>query len=251
MGMSVMIHKTTQIQTPIIKHTIDTPLWIKGTVEKIQHGRKEKRIRLSVHKIQSIQKNPTKLDLTYKFKEEKVFEVGDTLTLKAKLSPLGKQVVPNGYDFQMQALFQNVGGQGYITYIHKVRKPKEGNLFFEFFTKLRRHLTQKILSHAHYQEGAIATALITGDTTELKKETRQAFVNSGTAHILAISGLHLTLVGALLFLVFRLIGFCWPPIFLYIPAPKIGAILSIIGTFFYLQISGGRIPSLRAFFLSA
>lgn len=248
MGMSAMFYKKAQIQTPIINHAFNTPLWIKGTVEKIQHGRKEKRIKLVVHRIQNIQEAPKKLSFTYKFKQEKAFEVGDTLTFKAKLSPLGKQVVPNGYDFEKQALFQNIGGQGYITYIHKIRKPKETGAFFLFFTTLRQRLTQKILSHIPNQEGAIAAALITGDTTEIKKETRQAFVNSGTAHILAISGLHLTLVGGLLFLIFRLIGLCWPPIFLYMPAPKIGAVLSIIGTFFYLQISGGRIPSMRAFF---
>lgn len=245
-GLYAMMLKEDSITTSLIQTHTEAPVWVRGTVEDIRAGRKEKKIRLRVQRIEGLKENPKKLNLTYKFKQEKPFEVGDHITLKAKIGPLGAQAIPNGYDFKKQALFQNVGGQGYITYIHKVKK-KPLNTLSRFFGHLRQTLTQKILQHLPDQHGAIAAALVTGDTTEIKKTTRQHFVDSGTAHILAISGLHLTLVGGLFFLAFRLLGLFWPPLLLHIPAPKMGALFAVIGTFCYLQISGGRIPSLRAF----
>lgn len=50
----------------------------------------------------------------------------------------------------------------------------------------------------------IITALTTGDKTGIEKDTQEAFSLTGTAHVLAISGLH---VGIFSLLVFTLIGF--------------------------------------------
>lgn len=44
------------------------------------------------------------------------------------------------------------------------------------------------------QTGALAEALLTGDRSELAKETSEAFRKSGAAHILALSGLHLGII---------------------------------------------------------
>jgi len=50
----------------------------------------------------------------------------------------------------------------------------------------------------------IVTALLTGDKTKISYETKQLFSLSGTAHILAVSGLH---VGIIATIVFFLLGF--------------------------------------------
>ena len=51
--------------------------------------------------------------------------------------------------------------------------------------------------------GGIAAALITGKRGAISEEVNQAFRDSGLAHLLAISGMHLALVGGFVFLVVR------------------------------------------------
>jgi competence protein ComEC len=91
--------------------------------------------------------------------------------------------------------------------------------------------------------------LIIGEKSAIPPAVRQAFSDSGTAHILAISGLHMTLVGGVFFLLFRIL-FCFIPFFAFRPQAKKGAaIASWLGTLGYLGLSGASASSLRAFLM--
>ena len=51
--------------------------------------------------------------------------------------------------------------------------------------------------------GGIMAALITGTRGGISNATRQAFADAGLAHLLAISGLHLSLIAGFVFLMMR------------------------------------------------
>jgi competence protein ComEC len=235
--------------TPLLRTAIPKPVWVRGTVEEITQGINHKKIILKTHRVQNVIKNPpTKIQLIYRSKKDKErkLEPGDFVVLKAKLEPLQGPLVPHGYDFRQQAKFKQIGAQGYVVYVHDIKSPQQTG-WREKLETARRHLTHHFLTQLSGQEGAIAAALITGDTASISKTTRTDFSNSGTAHILAISGLHLTLIGGLLLLITRLLVGCCPPLILRIPAKKIAAVLALIGAFAYLYISGCRVPTQRAF----
>jgi competence protein ComEC len=241
--------RTLFFTTPVLKTSLDNPVWIRGTIEEITQGRNQKKLILSVKKIQTISQHPPKkIQLIYRAKKEKEknLKPGDFVVLKAKLESLQGPIVPGGYDFRQQALFKQIGAQGYVLYVHKVNSPIKPSLLQQV-DSLRLKLTQHFLKQLPGQEGAIASALITGDTGSLSKNTRAAFADSGTAHILAISGLHLTLIGGLLLAITRLFVGFFPFLILRFPAKKIAAILALIGAFGYLFLSGCRVPTQRAF----
>jgi len=172
--------------------------------------------------------------------------VGDHVSFKASLLPLSDPVSMGGYNFRRQAYFQGIGAVGRVKGAVHVEK-EDGR----FRVTARYRLTQTIRQRVAGQRGEIAAALVTGDRSGIHPDIRQAFTDAGLAHILAISGLHLTLVAGLVFLVFRR-GLALIPSFAEkYPVKKWAAVGVAAATFAYLWISGFGIPAQRAFIMVA
>lgn len=73
--------------------------------------------------------------------------------------------------------------------------------------------------------------------------------DAGLAHLLAISGLHIGLVGGLLFFVVRLLLATSETLALRYPIKKWAALAAVAGSFGYLLVSGGTLPTQRAFLM--
>ena len=72
--------------------------------------------------------------------------------------------------------------------------------------------------------GGIASALITGDRAAISDDDEQALRDAGLAHVLAIAGLHMALVGLGLFWVVRAIFAAIPSLALRYPIKKWAAL---------------------------
>jgi competence protein ComEC len=75
--------------------------------------------------------------------------------------------------------------------------------------------------------------------------------DSGLAHLLAISGLHLGLVAATVIFFLRFCFAALPPLALRLPTKKIAALLGMLAAFGYLFLAGTTVPALRAFIMVA
>jgi competence protein ComEC len=170
--------------------------------------------------------------------------IGDKIFLRASLLPLSDPVSLKGYNFRRQAYFQGIGATGRVKGPITQTQVKDKSLWL---SQTRHALTQTIRQHLPGQTGEIAAALITGDRSGIHPSIRQAFTDAGLAHILAISGLHLTLVAGLIFLIFRRGLALFPHLAENYSIKKWSAILVVLGTFAYLCISGFGIPGQRAF----
>jgi len=74
--------------------------------------------------------------------------------------------------------------------------------------------------------------------------------DSGVAHILSVSGLHLSLVAMIFFISSRVLMNCSNHLAYNVNIKFIAAFISIIGSFLYLQISGCNIAAMRAFIMT-
>ncbi len=93
---------------------------------------------------------------------------------------------------------------------------------------------------------AVLAAVLVGDRRWLPARQRARFRQSGTAHLLAISGLHVALVTALL-----LVGIRWgarrcPALVARIPAQRLAAVVALGGTWAFVLWSGAGPPAVRA-----
>lgn len=185
-----------------------------------------------------------KIRLTMPLSKPLSATIGDQASFNASLLPLSDPVSINGYNFRRQAYFQGIGATGRIkSSIHVIESNDKGL----WLAAMRYRLTQTIRQHLPGQRGEIAAALITGDRSGICLQIRQAFTDAGLAHILAISGLHLTLVAGIIFLVFRRGLALIPFLAENYPIKKWAALLGIAATFAYLSLSGFGIPAQRAF----
>ncbi len=63
---------------------------------------------------------------------------------------------------------------------------------FFYILKLRAAIKSTVNSYLPNENGGLITALLLGDTSGLSYETKQAFSNTGVAHIFSVSGLHMS-----------------------------------------------------------
>ena len=112
-------------------------------------------------------------------------------------------------------------------------------------------MTKRIMAGVGAQEGIgpVAAALMTGERRAIPKESLASMRDSGLAHLLAISSLHIGLVAGLLFFAIRLGLALIEPVALRYPIKKMAALGAVLGAFAYLLILGATIPTQRAFLM--
>lgn len=176
---------------------------------------------------------------------------GDMIAARVILQPPPQPSLPGGYDFARKAWFERIGAVGFALGGVMVTEKSGLSSWRIWLARLRLDMTKRIVAGVGAQEdiGPVAAALMTGERRAIPKEALADMRDSGLAHLLAISGLHIGLVAGLLFFAVRLGLALVEPVALRYPIKKIAALSAIIGAFAYLLISGATIPTQRAFLM--
>jgi len=176
-------------------------------------------------------------------------EPGEAIRLFALLNPPPAPASPGAYDFGRNAYFQSMGGVAFSlgetrsAYLSpppwKVRAAMAVN-------GLRYDLAKRIVARLGERTGGVAAAMTTGHEAWLDPEQVDAMRDSGLAHILSISGLHMAVVGGFSFFLVRLLVAAWPWLALRVPGKKVAAWAGLLAVGTYLIISGHPPPAERA-----
>ncbi len=97
-----------------------------------------------------------------------------------------------------------------------------------------------------YPENAEMRALVIGDQSEIGEPLRQTFARTGMAHLLVISGLHLSIVAAAMFAGARLAMMLLPGLANRGYANKVAAIAAMLAVCTYASIAGHHVSTARA-----
>jgi competence protein ComEC len=116
---------------------------------------------------------------------------------------------------------------------------------------LRLAMTQRIQAALPGSGGGIASALITGERGGIAEEDEAALRDAGLAHVLAIAGLHMALMGGGIFWLLRAVLAAIPAVALHYPIKKWAAGGALAASAFYLLISGAAPSAVRAFVMLA
>jgi len=176
--------------------------------------------------------------------------VGDRVNLKASIGPPGPPSVPGIYDFQRDAFFDGIGGVGFAYAVVLDESGPRGPPG-DWLSRLRQSINRRILTALPGEEGPVAVALMTGDQSGIAKDILQAMRDSGLAHLLSISGLHMAIVAGVVFLGLRSLLALIPRLALYHPTKKWAAVAAIVATFAYLMLSGDSVPPQRSFVMTS
>jgi competence protein ComEC len=252
LGFGAACLRTAFVAAPILDHDIG-PVRIEGVIQAIDPLPTGQRLVLQDPDIASLapQRTPDRLRVKL-MREVPDLEIGDRVSLLGKLSPPAPPFAPGGFDFQRDAFFDGIGAIGFAFGPLQTQAKAEAapGRIDAFIAEIRRSITQRILAVLPGSEGAMAVALIAGTQTAIDKPTMTAMRDSGLAHLLSISGLHVGFVAAILFFCVRALLALWPTVALRHPIKKWAALAALLGTAFYTLLAGSPIPTQRAFLMT-
>jgi competence protein ComEC len=172
-------------------------------------------------------------------------EAGATVRLRGYLMPPAPAAVPGAYDFARAAWFQGIGGTGRVTLV-RVAASADGQGWRTRLADMRQRLADHIRGRLPGGAGGIAVALATGDQGGIPEEDAEAMRRSGLAHLLSVSGLHLTaVVGAVMLLALRLFALS-PALALRFRLVLVAAGAGALAGIAYTLLTGAEVPTIRS-----
>lgn len=179
--------------------------------------------------------------------------VGDRIRVRARLQPPSPPVAPGAYDFQRDAYFRGIGAIGFAVgpVVVETRAPAGlADGFRAAVDRVRAAAGRRIRAALPDPAGAVAVAMLIGDRAGIDEPTTDTFRETGLAHLLAISGLHMGLVAGTVYVVLRMALAAWPGVALRRPVKKWAAGVALVAATLYLLLAGAPVPTQRAFLMT-
>jgi competence protein ComEC len=174
---------------------------------------------------------------------------GQAVRLFGLINPPPAPASPGAYDFGRNAYFQSLGGVAFSlgdTRPAYLPPPPWNVRAAMRVNGLRYDLAQRIVAQLGERTGGVAAAMTTGHEAWLDPDEVQIMRDSGLAHILSISGLHMAVVGGFVFFLVRLLVATWPWLALRVSGKKVAAWAGLLAVGSYLVVSGHPPPAERA-----
>lgn len=218
-------------QSDAIRLTLD-----RVQLDRVPPWRTPDQVRVSLHGDQTFSMVPTP---------------GLRVMTTGHLSPPSGAVEPGGFDFQRHAWFAQLGAVGYTRNpVLGVFDAADGHAGLAVF-RIRMAASARIQAALPGDVGGFATAITTGDRSAISQEALAVLRASNLAHLLAISGLHMGLLSAVVFGALRVVLSAIPWIALRWPTRSIAAGGALVAATGYLALSGGNVATERAFIMVA
>jgi competence protein ComEC len=246
-----------QIQTAVVKAPVLDrevgPEWISGRVTDVEDLDRGRRLILSPVEIPGPEEREVPDKIRIHVPAEPPVWPGDAVEALAVLRPPPAPVAPGAFDFERYAYYRGLGAIGFSLGEVRVAPPTDDPDLDPTIalSSVRQAIDQRIVATLPGEGGTVATALITGERGRIPERILNAMRDSGLAHLLAISGLHIGLVAGLLFFAFRTGLALVPAIALRFPIKKWSAVIALAGALGYLVLAGATIPTQRSFLMVA
>ncbi len=174
--------------------------------------------------------------------ESKALRAGAEVRLRARLIPPAPPMLPGGYDFARAAWFQGIAATGSALGGITVIRPGAGG----GLSGLQQALSAHVRAAVPGTPGAIAAAYASGDRGAIPEADEEAMRNSGLAHLLSISGLHVSAVIAAVYLLILKLGALWPWLALRVRLPLVAAAGGALSGIGYTLLTGAEVPTVRS-----
>ncbi|MFN3820319.1 ComEC/Rec2 family competence protein [Blastomonas sp.] len=168
---------------------------------------------------------------------------GAIISGRARLMPPAQASLPGGYSFAQRAWFDQLGATGSMLDRPRIVRASEAASGFD---TLRARLSAHIQAQIEGGAGGIAATLATGDRGAISEEDAEAMRRSGLAHLLSISGLHVTaLIGAVWLITLKLLALS-PPLARAWQLPLVAAGMGAFAGIGYTLLTGAEVPTIRS-----
>jgi competence protein ComEC len=191
---------------------------------------------------------PARVRLTW-YDPPQGLQAGDRLALSARLRPPRGTRNPGGFDYEQWLLVNGYGATGYVR-AARVVDPTDDGLAVGWL-RFRAELAGRIGAASADADGvALLTALALGERFRFTEQHWADFRRTGTSHLVAVSGMHVALLGLVVFVVLRR---TW----LRLPAAvadydlEVASAASVLATGYYAALTGFALPAQRSLVMIA
>ncbi len=178
---------------------------------------------------------------------------GDRWQMAVRLKAPHGHINPHGFDYELWLWEQGLQATGYVRNGAKDAAPQWlGSTWTHPVERLRQRVRSAIDARvADRAMAGIVAALLVGDQAAIERADWDVFRATGVAHLMAISGLHIT---GLAWLVALFVGWLWrrsdvwsprKPWSLWLPAPIAASVCAAWVALVYAMFTGWGVPAQR------
>ena len=168
---------------------------------------------------------------------------GAVIRFKGRLMPPAPPIFPGAYDFARTAWFSGLSASGTVTGDVDILSTGDSR---DRLAQARASLSRHIQSRLAGSEAGIAAALATGDQGGIAESDAEAMRDAGLAHLLSISGLHVSaVIGAVYVIALRLLALS-PGLALRVRLPIVAAGFGALAGIGYTLLTGSEVPTVRS-----
>ncbi|HXG51651.1 MAG TPA: DNA internalization-related competence protein ComEC/Rec2 [candidate division Zixibacteria bacterium] len=180
------------------------------------------------------------------------WRLGDRIRLRLRPSFPRDSGNPGGFDYATYLARREIYLIGFLEDDAAVellaREPPPVRGFVE---ELRREIRRQVDRRFSPENGALLKALVIGDMGGISRGMRSDFTAAGVNHVLSISGLHVAMLGLVVFFLARLACAASTTLLLRWNLLKVASSLSLLGVVFYTALAGAMVPTVRSAFMIA
>ena len=222
---------------------------VEGRVVEIDRSASDKvRLTLDRVRLDNVREVPRRVRISLHWDGTQTLPApGLSVATTAHLGPPGGPVEPGGFDFRRMAWFEGLGAVGYTRTPLVAMAEVDG----VGIGRLRHRIAEGLRARLPGETGAFAAAILVGDRSAIPEATADTLRASNLAHLLAISGLHMGLVTGTIFAAIRLLIAAMPWLALRVDGRRAAALAGFAAGGAYLALSGGTVPTERAFIMAA
>ncbi|MCU7846034.1 MAG: DNA internalization-related competence protein ComEC/Rec2 [Candidatus Thiodiazotropha sp. (ex Monitilora ramsayi)] len=229
-------------------------LLVEGIIDSLPQQRGDLlRFHLRITQLTDEAGQPVDLDMIRLnwYRASQTVEPGQAWRFLVRLKrPRGMQN-PAGFDYERWLFSQGIQATGYVRDRDGTRLESKYDGFFQL-DLLRASIAARLDSIVQdSQSAALIKALTIGDRRGLESEDWRVFTNTGTSHLIAISGLHIGLVAGWLLFLGQWLWRRSERLSLRLPALRAGAFIGLLGAVIYAALSGFALPTQRALVMLA
>ncbi len=257
LGFAVGQWRTHDVAAPVLVKELRHRA-VTGDIVAVEPRGRRFRVTLDVAAIAGLSaaETPARVRLSASAGHYGVVRPGQRVTVRATLRPPPAPALPGGFDFRRIAWFRQLGGVGFATG-PITAAPGDGETGRGWLAAIsdrvqitRLSIAERVTSALPGVPGAVAAALMVGERGTIPDNVREAMQQSGLAHLLAISGLHVGLVAGFVFFAVRGLLATWPGVVLRYPVKKWAAVAALSMSAVYLALAGATVPTQRAFIMT-
>lgn len=248
-GFALAQHRAHSLAAPVIERRWSGELV--GTVVEVERQPRGARAVLDRVNLPGLARAATPERIRVRLNGAVAVKPGDRIALRAMLTPPPGPLAPGAYDFQRQAWFMRLGAVGYALGEARLVTRGEEAGWRTRLNRARLDVVDRVTAIAPGPAGAIAATLMTGEMRIIPADIMEAMRDSGLAHLLSISGLHVGMVAGLVFAALRQGLALAPPLALRLPVKKIAAVAAFAAISFYALFAAPNVPTQRAWLMTS